>query len=332
MVRIRERIEDFEVEEVALYPPLGDGEHAYLWIEKRGRTTVSIAEELARLAGVSTLDVGFAGRKDRWAVARQWFSVRGLDPLACARWDLKDAEILKALRHRNKLRPGHLKGNRFRLMARGVTRDQESRARGALRELLCNGMVNRFGRQRFGRGGENVGLGAALLRGERVPGSKRHRRFLASAFQSALFNDVLARRPCRANELLAGDVAVVHASGGLFLVDDPEVEAERLRRFEISPTGPLVGPKMRRPTGEPGRIEDEAFAAAGLEPEAGLEAARRLRLFGARRALRARVTEATVAGVAPDVEIRFTLPAGSFATVLLDQMFEGATIEEGPPK
>ncbi len=332
MVRIRERIEDFEVEEVALYPPVGDGDHTYLWIEKRGRTTVSIAEELARLADVSTLDVGFAGRKDRWAVARQWFSVRGLDPGAAARWELEDAQILEALKHRNKLRPGDLNGNRFRLMVRAVTPGQEGSARSAWSELLSHGMVNRFGRQRFGRSGDNAGLGAALFRGDRVPGSNRHRRFLATAFQSAIFNDVLLRRPGRVNEVLVGDVAVIHARGGLFVVDDAGVEAERLRAFEISPTGPLVGPKMRRPQGEAARIENEAFAAAGLELETGLEAARRLRLFGSRRALRAEVTEATFAGEAPDLELCFTLPAGSFATVLIDQVFAGVAVEEGPQK
>ena len=49
-------------------------------IEKRLRNTEEVARALARLAGVRSGDVGYAGRKDRVAVARQWLWVPDLDP------------------------------------------------------------------------------------------------------------------------------------------------------------------------------------------------------------------------------------------------------------
>ena len=44
MVRVVE--EDFFVEELPLYAPSGAGEHLYLTIEKRGRTTPEVAKEI----------------------------------------------------------------------------------------------------------------------------------------------------------------------------------------------------------------------------------------------------------------------------------------------
>jgi tRNA pseudouridine13 synthase len=72
--------EDFVVDEIPLYPPSGEGEHTFVRVEKRLRNTEGVRRELARLAGVRPAEVGYAGRKDRVAIARQWFSVPRLDP------------------------------------------------------------------------------------------------------------------------------------------------------------------------------------------------------------------------------------------------------------
>ena len=68
MIRF-ERPEDFRVEELALYPPTGEGGHTFLRIEKRLRTTAEVAGELARAVGVRPAEVGYAGRKDRMSIS-----------------------------------------------------------------------------------------------------------------------------------------------------------------------------------------------------------------------------------------------------------------------
>ena len=332
--RIRTTDEDFEVEEIALYPPTGDGGHTFLWIEKRGTSTVAVADTLASRAGVSRRDIGFAGRKDRYAVARQWFSVPGLDPAVPSGEEHDGFRVLEARRHRHKLRLGQLSGNRFRIVVRELDEREASAALGRLAEIERCGMANRFGDQRFGRQGENAELGAAALRGENVPGSKRHRRFLVSAWQSAVFNAVLARRPVGLGELLSGDVAMVHASGGQFLIDDAEIEAPRARSFEISPTGPIHGEKMKRPAGVVADLEREVLSGWDLSEETASVNLRALRLFGTRRALRVLPTEISALHDACRdecaIELRFVLPAGSFATVLLDALFPDADLDQGP--
>ncbi len=144
---------NFVVTEDPAYEPVGDGEHLYLELEKEGVTTDAVAEALAKACGKRPSDVGYAGRKDRHAIARQWFSVHFGDEarLANLAEHLRHGRVavLRTSRHRNKIRLGHLAGNRFRLRL-GGTSDWEP-VRGALARLAHEGIRNRFGIQRFGR-------------------------------------------------------------------------------------------------------------------------------------------------------------------------------------
>ena len=74
--QIRTQPEDFRVIENLGFEPTGEGEHLWLWLEKREQNTVFIATELARAAEVHPRNVSFAGLKDRNAVTRQYFSIQ----------------------------------------------------------------------------------------------------------------------------------------------------------------------------------------------------------------------------------------------------------------
>jgi len=329
--RIRSAPEDFVVDELPLYPPCGEGEHTFVHVEKRLRSTEEVARELARIAGASPRDVGYAGRKDRVAVARQWFSVPGLDPARVRDADLRAARVLAATPHRHKLRTGQLRGNRFELVVREVSARAAELARARARTLGRVGMPNRYGTQRYGRHGDNAERGAALLRGEGArTRDRREERFLVSSLQSLLFDRVLAERPLPLDVVEAGDVAVVHLSGGLFDVEDGERECPRARAFEISATGPIFGTRMRRPAGAPARREADAARELGLPAFDALRAPRGIRMRGARRALRVRPVGLALEASDADatLRLRFELPAGSYATVLIEELF--GEVAEGP--
>src|SRR5215510_11438806 len=181
---IRAQPEEFRVDEIPLYAPTGEGAHTFLRIEKTLRTTEEVARELARAAGAAPRDVGYAGRKDRVALTTQWFSAPGLDPDAALRLALRGARVLEAARHPHKLRTGHLGGNRFEILVRGVEAPAREAAERRARELSGRGLPNRFGPQRYGRGGGNAELGRRLLRGEAGPRDRRAARFLISALQA----------------------------------------------------------------------------------------------------------------------------------------------------
>jgi tRNA pseudouridine13 synthase len=325
---LRATPEDFVVDEVPLYTPTGHGGHTFVRVEKRLRTTEEVARELARAAGVAPRDVGYAGRKDREAVARQWFSVPALDPAAALALELRGARVLEAARHPHKLRTGHLRANRFELVLREVDPETAQSAARALERLERTGFPNRFGAQRFGRDGANAELGRALLRGERPPGDRRAARFLLSALQAEVFNAALALRELPLEALEAGDVAVVHASGGLFRVEDVAREAPRALRFEVSATGPIFGERVLEPVGAPAERERAALAACGIDPDAPLRTPPGLRLPGARRALRARPEAARLERLDGALRLGVTLAPGCFVTVLVEELL-GAP---GPPR
>lgn len=154
------------------------------------------------------------------------------------------------------------------------------------------------------------------------------RGFYVSAYQSYLFNRVVAQRiPAGLGRLQSGDLAWIHQNERVFLVEDASVEQPRADRFEISPTGPLFGYRMSHPTGEPGDTERRIFSDDGLS-DASFKSGP-IRVKGMRRPLRFRPRDAEINLGAdtrgPYLEFRFVLPRGCYATSLLRELLSDDT-------
>ena len=158
--------EDFLVEEIAAYEPSGQGEHCYALIEKRGIATLEALRRLSKALGVQERDLGYAGMKDAVGVTRQTVSIPRVAPEKVLALEIPGITIISAQLHGNKLRLGHLKGNRFRIRVRGAAPDAAARAEEAIAILCRRGVPNRFGSQRYGVQGNSHTIGAALLRGD----------------------------------------------------------------------------------------------------------------------------------------------------------------------
>lgn len=164
--QIKQRAEDFFVQEIPLYEPTGEGEHVYCEVEKIGIPTFNAVDQLGRALNVHPRDIGYAGLKDAAAISRQIFSILGTTEEAVMNLHLPNMTIKWAARHGNKLRLGHLRGNRFAIKIRDVEPSAVVKLSPVVRRLREHGMPNYFGEQRFGRRGNNHLLGAALLRGD----------------------------------------------------------------------------------------------------------------------------------------------------------------------
>ena len=322
--RIRASPEDFEVEEIPAYAPSGHGEHLFLWIEKVGIDTPEAALRIASALGLHLRQVSWAGLKDRLAVTRQWLSVpASAEPALAALAPSPELRVLAHARHGNKLRVGHLRGNRFRV--RVVDADRPAAACPVMERLVAEGLPNAFGEQRFGRG-DTALRGRALVLGERLPTRPGafERKLYVSAYQALLFNRMLATRLREGmlRRALPGDLMRKADSGGLFVCREAGVDQARVERGEIAPTGPIFGWKMQRPEGQVDAAEQALLAAEGLT----LEGFRRLGNIaeGTRRAFTVPVTDASWDLQGSTVELSFTLPAGSYATVLLDEVMKCA--------
>jgi len=320
--------EDFRVDEIPAYLPSGQGPHLYLHVEKRGRTTREVVRAIASALGVDEREAGVAGLKDRQAVTTQWLSFltpKDPDPAAVFGDGFR---VLGASRHANKLRTGHSRGNRFQILVRG---GDLGAARACAAALDARGFANFFGPQRFGAGARNADLGRAILLGRLDAAEARRaardrflRRLCLSAWQALLFNRWLAARIADGlfDRALAGDVMKKLESGGVFHCTDPEADTERVRRFEISPAGPMFGHKLRPAEGEAGAREARLLAGEGVGQaelkRAGGEAE------GTRRAARLPL-RVELEPAADGYRAIFELPRGSYATMVMGELVKGDT-------
>src|SRR5262245_50862934 len=325
--RIKVHPQDFEVEEVPAYEPSGTGDHMYLWIEKTDLGAEFFVRQVARRLNIPNGEVGTAGLKDRRAVTRQWVSVPAACEPALAQLDGDGIRVLRVSRHSNKLRPGHLKGNRFRILIRDVSPSIEIAP--ILDQIRALGLPNFYGPQRFGRDGETARLGMALLKGE--PAKVRTpflRKLALSAAQSLLFNQYLARRMADGlfRTVLPGDVMAKWPAGGMFTAEDVPTEQARFDNRETVTAGPMFGRKTFPAHTAAAERETAILAEAGLT--AGSFAGFGKLLQGTRRHNLVYVDELTAERNENGLHLSFILPAGSYATVLLGEVMKTAVAGE----
>jgi tRNA pseudouridine13 synthase len=315
--------EDFVVDELPAYAHSGKGEHQYLRAQKRILTTPELVRRVARACGVNERDVGYAGLKDKHAVTSQWLSVCTKTPLG-TELDLgPGAKVLEVTRHDNKLRTGHLLGNRFAITLVGVHEQALERAEAIAALLREQGLPNYFGAQRFGYGGRNLPDAIAWLsRGGRARGRFEQKLF-PSVAQAEVFNRYLtARLALGRGQLLDGEVVRLEGAGAMFRVEDVAQEQPRLAARDLHLTGPLPGPKLRPAAGTALALEERCAAELGLDP-ACLEALGR-HAPGTRRDLFVPLRDLSLERVTdrsePALRLVFTLPAGGYATEVLRQL------------
>jgi len=376
--------DDFQVEEIPLYPCSGEGEHLYLWIEKTGITTYDLIHQLALQLNIRERDIGYAGLKDARALTRQMISIP-LDTLdRLGNLTLNGAKILRINRHNNKLRLGHLSGNRFTITVRDIGNNPLSRVEDILAELQNRGVPNLFGEQRYGILGNSDQLGRLLLQKnftafirefigdpalvrnsawqqaarlyradniikaltalpkqmqderrllQALSTGESHQaavlslphkllRLYLSAAQSRFFDQLLLQRLPHLDQLWDGDIAVKHANGACFRVEETATEQSRANSFEISPSAPLFGHKVLLASGKQGTEELKILQKNSLKLS-DWKLDKGLTMPGGRRPLRIPLTEIDIIDqTKKTLTLHFSLPKGSYATSLLREVIK----------
>lgn len=312
--------EDFCVVERLDFTPEGEGEHLWLWLEKRDLSTLELVRRVARVCQVTPRDVGYSGMKDRFAITRQWLSVhlpgRQAPEELARQLAAMSVTLLEQHRHPRKLKRGVHRVNHFRLRLGGdVAENAAIEAR--WQRLIEGGVPNYFGPQRFGHEGRNLAKARAVLaRGWR----KRDDRdgMLLSAARSYLFNQLLARRLGSGDWAtpLAGEVLVLDGTASQFAVEMPdEALLERARQLDVHPGGVLWGSGQ----GAVAAAQQHEQAVVDAEPALADGLVRAGARMG-RRPLRVRLGEPSLKREAGALILDFTLPRGAFATAVLREL------------
>lgn len=314
--------EDFQVDEVLDIALAGEGEHLWLWVEKRELNTEDAAKRIARAAGAPLRMISYAGLKDKQALTRQWFSVHlpgKADP------DLSAAEdahlsILKHVRHTRKLQRGAHAANGFTLRLTQLAADHDALDK-RLTHVAAQGIPNYYGLQRFGYEGGNVAHARHFAANKTLPEKRNVRSRVLSAARSYLFNQVLAERVKAGtwDQALLGDLLAFTDSRSFFPAGEAECTDPRLAILDLHPTGPLWGAGVSAAEGVAQTLEQDL---AGRErvlvdwlAEAGMTHERRI--------LRLPIGGLSWHYPQPDIlQLEFVLPAGCFATVLVRELVD----------
>ena len=327
---------DFFVEEIPLYEFSGEGEHLILKIRKKNLTTWEMLDILSNYLGIKKKEIGYAGLKDKNAITIQYISLPKKYQERLKSFEHKQIKILEEFIHHNKIRIGHLKGNRFWLRFKKVLDTQKVKIENLLKWIEQNGMPNYFGVQRFGNSGLNFLEGKALVEGKMKLRDKKKREFLISSYQSFLFNSLLAKRVLISNllqefseketakalglneeilknikqqknyfKLLEGDLFMHYPYGKIFF-EELDIASNRFLQKDIAPTGLLPGKKVQLAKKSAFELEKEYNIAI---PEKGSR--RYMWIFPEDISYKYNKENAWF-------ELEFFLPKGSYATVLVD--------------
>ena len=320
----RQLPEHFQVNETLSFKPSGEGDHLYLYIEKRNTNTDWLAREMAQKAGIRSVEVGYAGRKDRFAVTRQWFSLhlpasKSIDPMT---FQSRDYQVIEHTRHTHKLRKGEIAFNQFKLQLIEFEGDFSSFEK-RLGLISEKGFPNYFGPQRFGHQSGNIDKARDMLSGKVRVHDRNKRSIYLSAARSYLFNLVLAKRienncwlePIQ-GDLLWDEESQRLSESDLVTEFSEDILLQKVNSGQLTITGPMPGDGKNSVTDD--TLVLESLVLAGEQSlYAGIANSR---IQWQRRALRVIPTDVSSKENELGVEITFSLRTGTFATSLLKEL------------
>ncbi|GAA8707216.1 tRNA pseudouridine(13) synthase TruD [Helicobacter pylori] len=344
---------DFCVHEVPLYEFSNTGEHAVIQVRKSGLSTLEMLQIFSQILGVRIAELGYAGLKDKNALTTQFISLpKKYAPLLeknTHNLQERNLKILSLNYHHNKIKLGHLKGNRFFMRFKKMTPLNAQKTEQVLEQIAQFGMPNYFGSQRFGKFNDNHQEGLKILQNQTKFAHQKLNAFLISSYQSYLFNSLLSKRleiskiisafslkenleffkqknlninpntlkalknQAHPFKILEGDVMCHYPYGKFFDALELEKEGERFLKKEVAPTGLLDGKKALYAKNLSLEIEKE-FQHNLLNSHA--------KTLGSRRFFWVFVENITSQYIKEKAqfELGFYLPKGSYASALLKEI------------
>ena len=330
---------DFVVDEIPMYDFSGEGEHLVYHVRKKNLTTWQMIDAIAKHLNIRSRDIGYAGLKDKHALTKQYISVHRQHETVMESFDAAGIKILSKTYHNNKIKMGHLKGNRFFIRLKKVDPTAAAKISQVLDTVARYGIPNYFGFQRFGIEKNNYKIGEAILFQGRKERNVKMRRMYINAYQSHLFNlwlssrietsrliesfepkeitdlvnmpiDILTniKKQEHPFKLFDGDVMMHYPHGRLYHFDSTVEEVERFTCKQVVPTGLLAGARAQRAQG------DAYIMEKGFDVATNIDGARRYAwIFPEAIEGEYKESEAWY-------ELHVTLPKGSYATVLIEEI------------
>lgn len=331
--------DDFVVTEIPLYEFSAEGEHLILKLRKKDLATWDAIEILARYLECSTREFGYAGLKDKNAMTIQSISIHRKFEEKLQNFQHENIKILETTYHNNKIKIGHLKGNKFFIRLKRVGLVEKRKIEEALGQIATFGIPNYFGFQRFGIEGDNYKKGKDIIDGKLKERNRNLKQMYINAYQSYLFNSWLSKRieisklidafepkeiyqklnlPLEVVKrmkkqkhpfkIMTGDLLSHYPFGKIFTIEDLETESLKFYERDRVPTGLLSGKRVKNSEDLAYEIEKE------FEEDINEDGARRFAWI---------FPEELESNYKEDknwIELQFYLPKGSYATEVIAEI------------
>ena len=338
-VYFKQSKDDFVVTEIPLYEFSGEGEHVIIKLRKKDLSTWDALQIISDTIGCKNRDIGYAGLKDKNALTIQHISINKQYLEEIEKFSHPQIKFLELTRHNNKIKIGHLKGNKFFIRLKRVLPKDAYILENVLGKIVTFGIPNYFGFQRFGIDGDNYLKGKAIIDGTLKEKNRKLKTMFLNSYQSYLFNSWLSKRievsklveafqpkeiasklemsvdevkalkkQAHPFKLMMGDVMSHYPYGRIFHVEDLESESSKFNLRDRVPTGLLPGKKAKLAVDMALKYEEDNDVSTTLD--------------GTRR----------FAWIFPDefsskyneeknhFELEFNLPKGSYATEVIREL------------
>ncbi len=165
-MKIKQIPEDFVVEEIPSTNVRKAGPHAIFELKKRDMDLVQAKKTIAKKLKISYKEIAHAGIKDKIAVTTQLLSIK---TNVKGRMDFQTPSLsLRRLgRSKTGLKSGDLKGNKFTITLRDLSKKDIQKIKNNFERIKSNGIPNYFDSQRFGEDLSKEGfIAKKLMRGD----------------------------------------------------------------------------------------------------------------------------------------------------------------------
>ena len=148
-MKLKQQPADFIVEEIPSFEVSSEkDEHTVFLLEKQEIDTFDAIRQIAKKLRISLFEIGYAGLKDKHALARQYISIP-------TRYNVQglniDSLTLSFVGYqRKKIKIGDLAGNRFTITVRDVSENELDDVSCRAATIPMSGVPNYFDSQRFG--------------------------------------------------------------------------------------------------------------------------------------------------------------------------------------
>lgn len=324
MYVIKEKPEDFIVEEIYKVDLDKKGNYSYFILEKKNWNTNDAIKAIASRLRVNEKYFNVAGIKDKQAITKQLVSVSKVSRDRLERLKIKDIQIQFVGYGKERLKLGQLFGNSFKIVVRNLDKKYDK----------INFIENYFDDQRFG--GRNHLLGHSLVRksyrqvcymlrlkwekGDYIGAlrklGKKLVRFYINSYQSWLWNRALVEyfKPRYKN------FRQVEYSVGEFIFSNEQTQSIKfpivgfLTEFDNKEIMEIYEKLMKKE-----KINKESFIFRDF-PEISSEGNERDILIDLKD-LKVKYVKDELHKSKLKAIVEFSLPAGSYATVVIKKMF-----------